>query len=167
VRRVAILIFVASGCAPRGAASTPVEGAPAPLSGSPAYAVTLYRSPCSDRCPVYSVAVTTNGFVSYEGRQLVRRPGSASAWIPKPRVDSLLWELEAAGYFTFASRYRPSERVCGRYTPSYQTAITSMRLGERRKRIEHDYGCGGAPPALAAMERRIDEVLGSDRWTGN
>jgi hypothetical protein len=116
---------------------------------------------------VYLVAVTTDGFVSYEGRQLVRRLGSAAARIPKPSVDSLLWELEAAGYFTFASRYRPSERVCGRYTPSYQTVITSMRLGERSKRIEHDYGCGGAPPALAAMERRIDEVLGSDRWTGN
>jgi hypothetical protein len=43
--------------------------------------------------------------------------------------------------------------------------ITSVRLGERHKRIEHDHGCGNAPEALSVLERRIDEVLGTERWT--
>jgi hypothetical protein len=34
------------------------------------------------------------------------------------------------------------------------------------KRIEHDHGCGAAPMALRVLESRIDEVLGSERWTG-
>jgi hypothetical protein len=34
------------------------------------------------------------------------------------------------------------------------------------KTIEHDHGCGAAPMALRVLESRIDEVLGSERWTG-
>jgi hypothetical protein len=77
----------------------------------------------------------------------------------------LLHELEAAGYFLFADRYRPSEPVCGRYVPDAPTVITSVRLRDRVKRIEHDQGCGNAPQALTVLERRIDEVLGTRRWT--
>jgi hypothetical protein len=81
-------------------------------------------------------------------------------------VDALLGELEAAGYFDFASRYRPDEPVCGRYVPDAPTVITSARLGDRIKRIEHDHGCGSPPLALGVLESRIDEVLGAGRWTG-
>jgi hypothetical protein len=44
--------------------------------------------------------------------------------------------------------------------------ITSVRLADRSKQIEHDHGCGGAPLALNVLESRIDEALGSERWTG-
>ena len=128
-------------------------------------AITLYRSPCYAACPVYSVRVTSGGQVTYDGRSRVARLGSATAQIPQTRLDALLHELEAAGYFLFADRYRPSEPVCGRYVPDAPTVIISVRLGHRLKRIEHDQGCGGAPQALTVLEQRIDEVLGTGRWT--
>jgi hypothetical protein len=115
---------------------------------------------------MYSVSVTGDGVVSYEGRQQVRRLGTATARTPTARVASLLRELEAAGYFEFAGRYRPSAPVGGRYLPTYETVITSVSLGDRLGGIEHDHGCGDAPPALADLERSIDEALGSTRWTG-
>jgi hypothetical protein len=82
-------------------------------------------------------------------------------------VDSLLVELEKAGYFHFASRYAASEPACGRYVTDLPAAITTINLRERTKRIEHDHGCGAAPGALAVLEKRIDEVLGSDEWIGS
>jgi hypothetical protein len=104
--------------------------------------------------------------VSFEGRAHVRHLGTATGRIPGQRVDTLLVELEQAGYFSFASRYAMSEPACGRYATDLPSAISSATVGGRTKRIEHDHGCGGAPGALAVLEKRIDEVLGSERWVG-
>jgi hypothetical protein len=41
-----------------------------------------------------------------------------------------------------------------------------VRQGGRRKTIRHDYGCFAAPAELARLERLIDDVAGTDRWTG-
>lgn len=159
------MALVASGCASRGEPSPP-DTPSTESSAVPQPAVTLYRSPCYAGCPVYSVSVTADGLVSYEGRAQVRQRGTATARIPGAQVSRLLAELEAAGYFAFASRYRPSEPVCGRYVPDAPTIITAARSGNLMKRIEHDHGCGAAPMALKVLESRIDEVLGSERWTG-
>jgi hypothetical protein len=59
-----------------------------------------------------------------------------------------------------------SEVACGRYVTDLPSAISSATVGGRTKRIEHDHGCGSAPGALQVLEQRIDEVLGSGRWTG-
>jgi hypothetical protein len=160
-----LLMLTAFACAPRSNIPPPTESS-VTTSGSAPYAVTLYRSPCYARCPVYEVSVTPDGVVKYEGRDQVLRHGTKTARIPQGRVDALIGELEAAGYFKFASRYRPSERVCGRYVPDAPTVITTVKLGGVTKRIEHDHGCGSSPMALKVLESRIDEVLGTGRWTG-
>jgi hypothetical protein len=102
----------------------------------------------------------------YEGKAHVRRLGKVSRQIPKQQVDGLLAELENAGYFSFANRYTAGEPACGRYATDSPSVITSVTIRGKTKRIEHDYGCGGAPGALVVLERRIDEVVGSGQWTG-
>jgi hypothetical protein len=104
--------------------------------------------------------------VTYSGTENVRRLGVERTRISRARVAALLRELEAANYFLFAGRYRPSEPVCGRYVPDAPTVITTVHLGRRTKRIEHDHGCGAAPMSLRVLESRIDEALGTGRWTG-
>jgi hypothetical protein len=115
---------------------------------------------------VYTVSVSANGNINYEGRAHVRQLGTATAQIPKARVDSLLYELDGAGYFGFADRYLQSESTCGRYVTDLPSATTSVTHRGRTKTIVHDYGCGSVPGALVVLERRIDEVLGSGEWTG-
>jgi Domain of unknown function (DUF6438) len=129
-------------------------------------AITLERTACFGECPVYRIAVSPAGRVTYEGSANVRRIGTASAQIAPDQVHALLVELERAGYFTFASRYAASEPTCRRHSTDSPTAISSATFKGRTKRIEHDYGCGGVPGALTVMEKRIDEVLGSEQWTG-
>lgn len=129
-------------------------------------AITLERTACFGSCPVYRIAVSPGGMVTFEGRANVRHPGTASAQIPPDTVEALLRELEQAGYFTFAHRYALSEPTCRRHSTDSPTAISSATYKGRSQRIEHDYGCGGVPGALTVMEKRIDEVLGSGRWTG-
>jgi uncharacterized protein DUF6438 len=152
-------------CAPRKDASR-LSDSSAMASATSAPAITLERTPCFGGCPVYAVEVSRSGEVTYEGKAHVRQLGKASGKISQQKVDGLLVELEKAGYFAMANRYAASESACGRYSTDSPSAITSVTIRGRTKRIEHDYGCGAAPGALVVLERRIDEVLGSGRWTG-
>ena len=163
---LAALLFLSAACAPRKSVAPPAQQK-AGESRSDDPALTLERTPCFGRCPVYRLSISSNGLVSYHGVANVRQLGDASGQIPAERVAHLLQELEEAGYFLFASRYTPAESTCGRYATDLPTAITSVSLEGRRKRIEHDQGCGAAPGALRVLEHRIDEVAQSSRWTGH
>ena len=158
------LILGVAACAPRTAAAPANQQVSDGAATGPA--LSLERTPCFGGCPVYTISVSPSGQVTYEGRANVRELGTATAQIPKQRVHALVIELERAGYFGFASRYALSEPACGRYVTDLPSVISSATLGARTKRIEHDYGCGKAPAALAVLENRIDEVLGSGQWTG-
>jgi hypothetical protein len=151
-------------CAPRTAAAPDKPRVATAQAGTPA--IVLDRTPCFGGCPVYTVTVSGEGEVTYQGRAHVRRLGTATGRIPKERVDSLLRELEGAGYFAFADLYTPAEPTCGRYATDSPSAISRVTHRGRTKAITHDYGCGSAPWALTVLERRIDEALGSSEWTG-
>ena len=130
------------------------------------HAVLLERTPCFGRCPVYTIAVSPSGKVTFHGRANVKQLGTTSAQIPREKVEALVDELDRAGYFTFADKYVPAEPACGNYATDLPSVISAVIHRGRSKTIVHDYGCGSAPAALVVLERRIDEVLGSDRWTG-
>jgi Domain of unknown function (DUF6438) len=160
--RTAALFLALAACAP----STP-EPVPAPTAApDETPVVTLERTPCFGTCPVYQVALYRSGLVRYVGRHHVAHSGNASAEIPPARVDSLLGELEAGGYFGFADDYVMDSPDCGMYATDSPSVITTVTAGDRRKTIRHDYGCNAAPRDLARLERMIDEVAGSARWTG-
>lgn len=145
--------------------STPAP-APAPAADEAA-AVTLERTPCFGRCPVYSVAITKSGLVRYEGKRFVADSGSESARIDPSAVESLLAELDRGGYFGFDDRYVSGAPACGPYATDLPSAITSVDDGDRSKQIQHDHGCSHAPALLSSLEKRIDEVAGTSKWTGH
>jgi uncharacterized protein DUF6438 len=160
-----LVIAGLASCAPRSAVP-PSSEQPAEVSAVATPVVTLERTACFGSCPVYRISASSSGTVVYKGSAHVRHLGEATGRVPAERVSALLSELERAGYFSFADRYAAAEPTCGRYATDLPTAITTVRLGGRTKRIEHDYGCGAAPRALRVLERRIDEVLNSGYWTG-
>ena len=159
-----VLLVHAAACAPQQTAATSQQSSPAQNPISPP-AVTLERTACFGRCPVYRVAVSPTGSLTYEGTANVRRVGAATGQVSAGRVSALLSELEQAGYFAFASSYTSTDLACGRYAADLPTVITSVTVQGRTKRIVHDHGCA-APGALDVLERRIDEVLGSSQFTG-
>ena len=161
------IIGLALGLAACAGQKPPAIQQPSNATAAAQPAISLERTPCFGGCPVYTVSVSPSGQVTFEGRAHVLVLGTATGQIPRQRIDALLVELERAGYFGFASRYAVSESACGRYVTDLPSAISSATLGGRTKRIEHDHGCGGAPQALAVLEKRIDEVLGSDHWIGS
>ena len=144
--------------------SPPASSTDAAQAPADSVHVMLERGPCFGACPVYTVTLEGSGAVLFEGRRFVADSGISTATVPRPRVDSLIAELVAGGYFDFADRYRAGEPGCKQYATDLPSVITEVRVGSRRKRIEHDHGCMGAPPALTALEERIDTVAGVARW---
>jgi len=144
--------------------STP---SPAPAPADEAAAVTLERTPCYGRCPVYTVAITKSGLVRFEGKRFVADSGSHSARIAPSAVESLLAELDRGGFFGFEDRYVSGAPACGPYATDLPSAITSVDDGDVSKQIQHDHGCSRAPGVLSSLEQRIDEVAGTSKWTGH
>jgi hypothetical protein len=169
-RRVAALLLAWSmaGCAPRPPvpASPPQSAEQSSAAPADSVVLTLERTPCFGTCPVYRVTVTADGIVRFDGKSHVPRPGSAVGRVPKARLDSLLAELDAGGYFSFEEAYVVGSPACGNAATDLPTVTTSVRLGGRSKRIEHYRGCAAAPEALSRLEERIDEVLNTAQWTG-
>jgi hypothetical protein len=159
----AALAAWAIGCAPVPKPAADAGAPAAPESGNQD-GVTLERGPCFGTCPVYSVTIARTGAIRFEGRRFVADSGLSTASVPRERVDSLLAELEAGGYFDLADSYRSGDAVCTRYATDLPTVITEVRSRGRVKRVEHDRGCADAPKALSDLEARIDEVAGVSRW---
>jgi Domain of unknown function (DUF6438) len=161
-------LLALAACSPRTPASggppTPYSSADAGAADTPV--ITLERMPCFGTCPVYQVSIGRSGAVRFVGKHHVTTQGTASAEIPAERVDSLLGALERGGYFGFADTYMMDAPACGMYATDSPTVITSVSAGGRSKTIRHDYGCHGAPRELATLERLIDDVAGTDQWTG-
>jgi hypothetical protein len=163
---------LAAACArpapPSPPAAGPSAAGPSAAAGQApadsAVRIRLERGPCFGACPVYSVTLDGSGAVLFEGRRFVADTGISTGTVPPARVDTLVAELTAGGYFDFADRYRAGEPGCERYATDLPSVITEVRAGGRRKRIEHDHGCMDAPEALTALEGRIDEAAGVARW---
>jgi hypothetical protein len=135
---------------------------PAPTEGH----ISLERRPCFGTCPVYTVTLERSGEVIFRGHRFVADTGTFTGSIPATRADSLFRELDAAGWFAFADRYGMGEPGCERFATDLPSVVTEVRMDGRAKRVEHDYGCTGAPAKLETLERRIDEVTGVVRWVG-
>jgi hypothetical protein len=158
IAALATLALVACGRPPARVS----QAEPAPTEGH----ISLERRPCFGACPVYTVTLERSGAVIFEGRRFVADTGTFTGSIPAARADSLFRELDAAGWFTFADRYGMGEPGCERFATDLPSVVTEVRIDGRAKRVEHDYGCTGAPAKLEALERRIDEVAEVRRWVG-
>jgi Domain of unknown function (DUF6438) len=159
--------WLAAACARPPSPAPSADGPSAaggPVSADSAARIRLERGPCFGACPVYSVTLDGSGAVLFEGRRFVADTGISTGRVPPARVDSLLAELTAGGYFDFADRYRAGEPGCERYATDLPSVNTEVRAGGRSKRIEHDHGCMDAPQALTTLEGRIDSVAGVARW---
>lgn len=166
LRLVASLVLGLSACSP--AARLPPAGTSGPPDPSTPV-VTLERTPCYGRCPVYTVAVYTDGRVVFDGRQHVAREGRSEGRVGPEAVARLVASAEAAGHAGFpASLTRPSG-ACPTFRTDQPGAVTTVRTAGGTSRVEHDLGCSGfaGEAALTAFEGEVDRVLGTAAWVGS
>jgi hypothetical protein len=152
IRRGLLAFFAAAALA---ACATPA--APPPDTSGPVR-ITLERSVCFGFCPDYTVSITGDGQVTYEGRRFVNVTGRQTATIPAADVARLLARFDAAGFNNLRDEYRAQ-------VTDLPTSIITLERNGRTKRVL-DYGGTGAgmPETVRELQAEIDRTANTGRW---
>lgn len=164
----ALLLVACRGKHGKSSASEPTVSTPTTASAPASTdAVLMERGPCYGTCPVYSVRLSANGAVHFEGKAHVMQLGAATATIPRQAVDSLFRYIEGVGFNRLEESYTEGSRNCGPYVTDLATITVTLTGPRSSKHVTLDYGCGAAPRTLRDVHRRIDSVAGTQRWIGS
>jgi hypothetical protein len=141
--------------------SLPALGADQPAAPAhPPILASLERTACFGTCPIYKVTVHTDGTVEYQGKRFVKVVGQQVAKLSPEQVKALRTAFAQAKYFELKGTFD-----CYQMT-DLPWAISSYRDGGKERTIRHYFGCRGVPEALKTLERRVDEIVGTERWIG-
>lgn len=153
VRRFLIAFGAAAllACAPvNSPAETPPVNSPAEI--------TLVRTLCFGFCPDYTVTLTGDGQVRYEGRRFVNEVGIRTATVPREDVARLLERFDAIGFERLNDEYR------GQMTDLPTTTVTLVRNGRRKTVVDYGGVSAGMPREMRELQREIDRVAQTAQW---
>jgi hypothetical protein len=141
----------AVACAP---VDTPAETPPVNSNVE----ITLTRSVCYGFCPDYTVTVTGDGQVRYEGRRFVNAVGARAATVPREDVAGLLQRFDQVGFERLNNEYR------GRMTDLPTYTVTLVRNGQRKTVLDYGGVDAGMPREVRDLQREIDRVAQTAQW---
>lgn len=119
--------------------------------------VTLQRTPCRGTCPAYVVTVQGDGTVFYKGVQHAPFIGTRQGKVAAADVQRLVAAFDAADFWELHDSYTGG-------APDQSSAVTTLVAGTRHKTINDYGGATAAPPALRALESRIDMLVDTAQW---
>ena len=133
------------------------------------FSIALERTPCSGRCPAYRVMIDARGEISWHGRDFVETPGSFTVPGDARKARELI-ELVLSSCFLemqdeYASVLTGSAWANTTVTVGNTTTTIRHHLGDKASGSAAPGKCG-APAALFAIEKKIDEVADTARWVG-
>ena len=172
---ILLLLILSCGFADQGAAAAAPRPAPPAQNAKAADPIIILErhSGYWGMSPEYKIVIHADGGVLYVGKKNVATVGEAKGRIPAEELQRLLKAFESVNYFALLGEYGESGN-CPTYVTDGPRAYTWVKVGGREKSVLHDDGCrdGGPdglvyfPKGLTALERLIDSVAGSYRWTG-
>jgi hypothetical protein len=126
------------------------------------FALTMTREACRGSCPIYSIALSSDGTVEYEGIEFVNVKGKRRYLIPIDQVNKLISEVRAVQFFSLKDSYRTilKDGVETSVTDRPATTIT-VTLDGKTKTVVDYYG---TPESVKSLEDRIDELTGVKRF---
>lgn len=168
MRRTLLFLSMAALSVPLGHAGS---AAPLQQTVSKDTVVTLERSSCFfGGCPSYTVTISADGDIVFEGRQNVKTLGNAKGHISGDQLEQLIAEFDRANYFALLDLYDGGSKSCPQFLSEAPVATISAQINGRKKTILHDLGCRSTkasetyPPELSELERNIDAIAGTEKW---
>lgn len=120
--------------------------------------IRLARGACFGFCPVYTVTITDEGAVRYEGRNHVDAVGVRTATIPAADVARLVARFDEVGFDRLQDAYRSQATDL----PTFTVSIT--RNGRTKTVVDYGGVSAGLPRAVRDLEDEIDRVAGTAQW---
>lgn len=114
---------------------------------------------CINCCSEYSVSISGDGTVTYEGVAAVSVRGKQVYSIQLDQVKELVNEFFRVDYFSLKERYIAKDNGNGTFTTIDHAApvTTSIKVKGRNKTVYDFYG---APEKLKELEKKIYELSG-------
>lgn len=148
-------VFVPAVAAPP-AEPTPRETFPElelPRLAAERIEITMQRLPCTG-CAVDDVRLTSDGVVTYTGREHVPFVGTRTGRLPPVLVDVLARHGRDTDYFAAAGEYAGA--------PGDPVIVTDLKIGDRSNSVQ-DHG-QRAPSAVRAFEWMISAAVQLTDW---
>lgn len=147
--------------------------------------VSMKKSGCNGRCPVYDLTIQPDGRVIFDGKSYTELTGKAEDKLTENQLKQIVAEIENANFFSLDDAYNYDSKNCP-ITASDMPGVTlHIKLGTREKIIDHDLGCWENkqvkkengnftdditkkifPQQLYILENKIDEIVETKRWIG-
>jgi hypothetical protein len=148
---ICIALLLLSGCG---------GAAPALSPKHPDLEVSIQREACFGSCPVYSLTVSGDGSVTFQGEDYVLMTGTHTSSVSPESIEELVQAIEETGYFDLRNQYTAYEVTDNPYT------TTTVTLDGHTKTIRHYHGDRSAPEQLTRFEKTIDRIANVQQWIG-
>lgn len=155
---LAICLALLAGCYPPTATVAP-QNATIPAD----FQVAIELEPCFGACPVYTMTVSADGAVVFDGINFVLAEGEQTATIPPQQVEELVTAIEAADFFNLKDIYT----VPVTDLPATTTTVTMN--GQTKSVYHYGIGCDNeqadsAPDELCAVEALLEAIPVANGW---
>jgi hypothetical protein len=133
----------------------------------------LERTECFGMCPAYRLTVSGSGDVRYEGLNFVETKGQVDDRLSGQQVNDLIAAINECNFFALRESYQGEIDGCPEVCSDMPSAIISVTVEGKTKRIQHYLGCTERsrdhsviphPLKLYNLENRVDEIVGTKRW---
>jgi hypothetical protein len=120
-------------------------------------AITLSRSMCYGRCPVYEVSVSTRGIV-FDGEAFVASKGRNTNTVDPSAVRALAKKFVAADFYSMRDEYRAS-------VTDNSTYVLSISIdGHKKQVVDYVGSWEGMPQVISELEDDVDALARTERW---
>ncbi|OOG42611.1 hypothetical protein B0E51_03885 [Rhodanobacter sp. C05] len=141
-------------------------------TGQHAYAasITLRRSSCFGNCPAYSVTMTPQGEIRFEGYIHVQTR-NAHGYATPTQIAQVHAALERADFHAMRESYVSQDDGCETVMSDQPGVKITVVDAGGSKTVEFYNGCTGAAadavrPRIERLGRTIDQQLDTTRWIG-
>lgn len=153
-----LLLFIAILCSTDSFASEP---APNHL-----VTITLERTACYGRCPIYSVEINRDGRVYFFGKKYVAVKGKKIARIMDSDFASLEAKFKKIDFLSLRNTYAGNEDGCKEVWTDNPSIVITAKYNRVHKKVGYYMGCRGLP-ILVEIEHladAIDDTVGTSKW---
>ena len=112
---------------------------------SPKIIISLEKTACFGRCPVFKIIIYNNGEALYNGLKFVKKVGEHDLKVSKREIDKILSKAKKIGFNNLKNEY--SERI---------TDLPTTYIMINNKKIKDYYG---APSKLKDLEKMIENIV--------
>jgi hypothetical protein len=120
--------------------------------------MSLSRSNCFGTCPSYTVTISGDGSVEYNGGRFTAISGTHRSQVSYEDVSNLIEKFRAADFFSLANEYHANVTD----VPIFGVCLT---IDGKNKQVTDYWGeRAGMPHSVTELENEIDRVSGSARW---